>query len=88
MNWLYYHGRFGEISKTKTIPWGTGPVLTAGKACMTADRKTGAKDLLAFDSKGRILNNHDGTIPAVVHQYDRCAEWMNEYISNQPFMDI
>jgi len=27
MNWLYYNGYFGRPAQTKTIPWGTGPVL-------------------------------------------------------------
>jgi hypothetical protein len=31
MNYLYYHGRFGAYERTVTIPWGLGPVLTAGK---------------------------------------------------------
>lgn len=33
MNWLYYNGRFGAYSKTATIPWGFGPIMTAGKVC-------------------------------------------------------
>lgn len=31
MNFLYYHGRFGAYDRTITIPWGIGPILTAGK---------------------------------------------------------
>lgn len=48
MNWLYYNGYFGQENSvhTGTLPWGMGPVLTVGKACMTAKRKTGATDLI------------------------------------------
>ena len=31
MNYLYYQGRFGAYDRTVTIPWGIGPILTAGK---------------------------------------------------------
>jgi len=31
MNWLYYNGRFGQFQSTATIPWGFGPIMTAGK---------------------------------------------------------
>lgn len=73
MNWLYYNGRFAEPQRTATIPWGTGPVLTAGKACMTKDRHTGATDLIPRDpSSGFLLNAHDpdNRIAAVVHQVE------------------
>lgn len=46
MNWLYYNGHFGHVERTSTLPWGLGPVLTVGKACMTEKRKTGATDLV------------------------------------------
>ena len=46
MNWLYYNGHFGREDRTRTLPWGDGPVLTVGKACMTEKRKTGATDLV------------------------------------------
>jgi hypothetical protein len=77
MNWLYYHGYFGDISNTITIPWGFGQVLTVGKACMTLDRKTGAKDLISRNEEGFLLNLYNNNkIAPIVHQFDRCGEWI------------
>lgn len=80
MNWLYYNGRFGQFSKTTSIPWGFGPVMTAGKACITEDRKVGASDILKRSNNGQMINYHDGKLSPVIHQYDRCGEWMERYI--------
>ena len=63
MNWLYYNGRFGSYNSTCTIPWGTGPVLTAGKPCIGADKKGGATDILyrkgSSELYGLFVNIHE-----------------------------
>jgi hypothetical protein len=71
MNWLYYNGRFGYPNQTMTLPYGVGPVLTVGKACMTKDKKTGATDIVKFgppSEGGFIMNGIEGTVAPVVHQ--------------------
>jgi hypothetical protein len=84
MNWLYYNGRFGlSTEEMKTIPWGMGPILTAGKACITRDKKTGARDLLEFDQEGWLVNHHDRRRAAGVHQYDRCYPWIENFFQNK-----
>lgn len=88
MNWLYYNGKFGEYSRTVSIPWGTGPCQTVGKACMTVDKKTGAEDIVMRDVEGRIVNMYDGgSVAAVVHQFDRCGGWMKRYLEKQPYLN-
>lgn len=80
LNYLYYTGRFLDPDRTATLPWGVGPVLTVGKACMSADRKSGAKDMMRLRSDGSVLNPHDGRVAAAVHQFDRCGQWMAAYM--------
>jgi hypothetical protein len=53
-----------QLKGVRLFPNGLGPVLTMGK---TTDLET------KFDSEGRVLND-DGTVPAVLHQYDRHIE--------------
>jgi hypothetical protein len=97
MNWLYYNGKFGRQDKTTTLPWGTGPVLTVGKACMTGKRKQGASDLVPRDEiSGLILNAYEDAIDSngvvkgtkviapVVHQFDRCGKWIGEFFESHP----
>ena len=89
MNHLYYNGRFGYIHTTKTLPWGTGPVLTIGTPCVnsalvssTKKKKTSQKDMIQFHPvSGLILNPHekedsDTRIAPTLHQYDRCHDWI------------
>ena len=76
MNYMYYNGMFGDPSRLYTFPWGVGPVLTVGKACMTVDRKRGAFDLITRNEEGYLVNHLDHQIAAVVHQHDRCGEWI------------
>jgi hypothetical protein len=80
MNWLYYTGRFGGYAATATLPWGTGPVLTAGKACITKDKHPGAVDLIQRDEEGYLLNRYTGKRAAVVHQFDRCSPWIDAFV--------
>jgi len=84
MNWLYYTGAFGYPEKTRTLPWGIGPVNTVGKACKTLQRKDGATDIVRRDDKGLIRNVHDNKISPVVHQFDRCSPWIGEYFTQHP----
>ena len=84
MNYLYYNGRFGDDERTVTIPWGMGPVLTVGKACMDKDRKTGATDLVPRDGAGFMLNRFEGRVSPVVHQLDRCGKWMSQWLLSRP----
>jgi hypothetical protein len=85
MNWLYYNGKFGLASgEIKTLPWGVGPILTAGKACITKDKKTGASDLIEMDSSGQwLINRFDREVAAGVHQFDRCYPWIESYFKNK-----
>jgi len=93
MNYLYYSGRFGKISKTETLPWGTGPVNTVGKPCIDNRQKPNhsAKDIVQFDSEtGLILNNYEtedslARIAPVVHQYDRCIAWALKMLHEAEF---
>lgn len=84
MNWLYYNGKFGYHQNITTIPWGQGPVLTAGKACIGYDRRPGATDIIERDKNGFLLNTFDHSIAPVVHQYDRCAKWIHSWFMSYP----
>jgi len=88
MNYLYYKGKFGFVRNTKTLPWGTGPVLTVGKPCVNSamgKNRTSQKDMMVFhEDSGLILNPHerDGSIARVaptLHQWDRCSNWINPW---------
>jgi hypothetical protein len=88
MNYLYYNGLFGRHDRTRTAPWGTGPVLTIGHACINKHLKPSHSqtDLIFFDNAtGLILNEHEGSgsqarIAPVVHQYDRCHGWIQPFL--------
>jgi hypothetical protein len=85
MNWLYYNGKFGFPRTTATLPWGTGPVQTVGKACITGKRKPGATDIVKLhNGSGLIMNIHDQQIAPVVHQFDRCTPWIKDYFISHP----
>lgn len=88
MNYLYYKGMFGYVGQTKTLPWGTGPVLTVGKPCVNSALKDGQsqKDMMEFDANDFILNPHEpdeslARIAPALHQWDRCRGWI------RPWMD-
>ncbi|KAL9186259.1 hypothetical protein ACHAXT_005497 [Thalassiosira profunda] len=85
MNHLYYRGRFGFYDRTKTLPWGTGPVLTVGKPCVNSQLERNGNsqtDMMVFDeTTGLILNPHEreGSLARVapaLHQWDRCHKWI------------
>jgi len=86
---MYYSGRFGDYERTRTSPWGTGPVNTIGIPCVdNRDRSApvyGALDLTEFDSEtGLILNlnlndGHPARISPIVHQFDRCTAWIKPF---------
>lgn len=83
MNWLYYNGYFHNTSlpiSISTIPWGVGPVLTAGKACITSNRKTGAHDLIMQNEDGFLLNRFTSQVAPMVHQHDRCGKWVYDEV--------
>ena len=62
-----------------------GNVLTVGKACMTKERKTGAKDLIPRNHEGFLLNLYDNNkIAPIIHQFDRCGEWIYEFFASHP----
>ena len=81
MNYLYYTGKFGNYDSTSTIPWGIGPVQTVGKPCITDNRKPGATDIVVRNHDGFLLNRHDKVISPVVHQFDRCFPWINDFFA-------
>ncbi len=60
-NWLWHAGRFGQPTLFENF---AGPVLTMG---------TAKPEELTFDSDDRLLNR-DGSVIAVVHQFDRHPE--------------
>ncbi|HEX6184574.1 MAG TPA: hypothetical protein VFZ44_11880 [Pyrinomonadaceae bacterium] len=60
-NYVLYKQRLKGV---RVFENGRGPVLTMGK---TTDLPT------RFDERGRVLND-DGTVPGVLHQYDRHIE--------------
>lgn len=51
---------------------------------MTHDRKIGASDLIVRDTNGFIINNYDGKVSPVVHQFDRCGDWISDYLKSKP----
>jgi UDP-galactopyranose mutase len=74
MDYLYYNGRFGEFNRTKTLPYGTGPINTIGTPCVNrrlpASNRHSQKDLILFENGntgeatdvnpfGLILNIHE-----------------------------
>ena len=87
MNYLYYRGSFGFIHQTKTLPWGTGPVLTVGKPCVNSQIQNAdsQKDMMVFNENGLILNPHEknespARVAPTLHQWDRCRKWMNQWL--------
>ena len=96
MNYLYYTGRFGDYSRTKSVPWGSGPVMTIGKPCINNALRPNIthsqKDLIEFQGDsgvGLVLNNHEDAqsmarIAPVVHQYDRCHRWIQKWFRHHP----
>jgi hypothetical protein len=95
MNYLYYNGRFGEFNRTRTVPWGTGPVNTIGTPCVNPTVEEGPNkhsqtDLTVIDNATNlIVNIHEpldspARISAVVHQFDRCFNWIYPWLKNHP----
>jgi hypothetical protein len=89
MIYLYYQGKFGRPDRTRTVPWGTGPVNTVGHACINRvlDPPHSQRDIvLRENATGLILNNHESLtsparVAAVIHQFDRCHDWIyNDYM--------
>jgi hypothetical protein len=86
---MYYSGYFGDFERTRTSPWGTGPVNTIGVPCVDErnDPSHSALDLTEFDkATGLILNpnvkdGHPSRIAPIVHQYDRCHDWIGPFFS-------
>eukprot|EP00659_Diplonema_papillatum_P016750 gene16750-25714_t len=75
MNYLIWSG----LMNVTTVPYGDGPVLTIGGACTTNNGKRGLRDLLDFDSNQMIMDKK-GRTAAVVHQWDRCGDWMERWL--------
>lgn len=100
MNYLYYRGDFGFPRQTKTLPWGTGAVLTIGKPCATERVKEGTKnvehvhslkDMMVFDANGLILNPHEKEgsptyVASTLHQWDRCHKWIHPWFNKHKFL--
>jgi hypothetical protein len=84
---LYYSGHFGDFERTRTSPWGAGPVNTIGVPCVDErnDPSHSALDLTEFDLEtGLILNpnvkdGHPFRIAPIIHQFDRCDKWIWPY---------
>lgn len=77
----YYSGYFGDFERTRTSPWGAGPVNTIGVPCVRSGVHS-SLDLTEFDKEsGLILNpnvkdGHPLRIAPIIHQYDRCDDWI------------
>lgn len=86
---LYYSGHFGDFERTRTSPWGTGPVNTIGVPCVDnrKDPSHSALDITEFDkATGLILNSnvkdgHPSRIVPIVHQWDRCHDWIHTFFT-------
>ena len=96
MNYLYYEGRFGMPNRTATLPWGTGPVLTIGHPCVNSKLSPSHSklDMVQFDNiTGAILNVNEPPsspmrVAAVVHQYDRCHNWIQPWLRTQELSNV
>ena len=81
---MYYSGYFGGFDRTRTSPWGTGPVNTIGVPCVRSS-VLGSLDLTEFDKdSGLILNpnikdDHPMRVAPMIHQYDRCHGWIQSF---------
>lgn len=87
LQYMYYTGMFGDPETTRTSPWGTGPVMTIGHACVDNSKTPSHSqmDIVQFDNTtGLILNNNEigdaFRIAPLVHQYDRCWDWALEFM--------
>jgi hypothetical protein len=90
---MYYRGMFGEPERTRTVPWGMGPIMTIGHACinMHANITHSATDIRKLDinGSGLIVNNHEpptspSYIAPCVHQWDRCHSWIHPFFKEHP----
>lgn len=81
-NYLYYNNRFGE--KTSAFTYGDGPIMTVGHACAREVPGKGhldsLRDIVQTDKDGWVLTAKGKIIP-VVHQWDRCMQWMHPLMS-------
>jgi hypothetical protein len=89
LQYMYYTGKFGVFDRTATAPWGTGPINTIGHACVNNNLPPNdahsATDLTEFDNAtGFIMNIHEGVISPVLHQFDRCHNWIQPFFGNHP----
>jgi len=81
---MYYSGYFGDIERTRTSPWGAGPVNTIGVPCVRSGVHS-SLDLTEFDKdSGLILNpnvkdDHPMRVAPIIHQYDRCHDWIHPF---------
>ena len=74
LNYLFYTG---ELTSAVAQVWGTGIVNTVGLVP--------AKVKAHYIREGKLLvTNTDGTVSAVVHQYDRGLNASSEMITNSP----
>ena len=90
LQYMYYNGMFGEPERTRTSPYGSGPVLTVGHACVNSrmedpKERHSQKDMMQFDTEntGLIVNpfvdsNSKARIAPVIHQFDRCHRWIQQ----------
>lgn len=84
---MYYSGYFGEFERTRTSPWGAGPVNTIGVPCVREGIHS-SLDLTEFDTEtGLILNlnvkdGHPMRIAPIVHQWDRCHDWIHPFFND------
>ena len=84
---MYYSGYFGEFERTRTSPWGAGPVNTIGVPCVQEGIHS-SLDLTEFETEtGLILNlnvkdGHPMRIAPIVHQWDRCHDWIHPFFND------
>eukprot|EP01064_Diplonema_japonicum_P035234 TRINITY_DN7564_c0_g1_i1.p1 TRINITY_DN7564_c0_g1~~TRINITY_DN7564_c0_g1_i1.p1 ORF type:complete len:515 (+),score=87.47 TRINITY_DN7564_c0_g1_i1:143-1687(+) len=75
LNYMVYHNQL-DITP---VPYGKGAIMTIGGACTSNTGKKGLRDQLDFDGDGYILDSRGKRVP-VVHQWDRCGNWMELWI--------
>eukprot|EP01059_Diplonema_ambulator_P023202 TRINITY_DN3860_c0_g1_i3.p1 TRINITY_DN3860_c0_g1~~TRINITY_DN3860_c0_g1_i3.p1 ORF type:complete len:430 (+),score=108.31 TRINITY_DN3860_c0_g1_i3:392-1681(+) len=75
MNYMVYHKKL----TLEPVPYGKGAVMTLGGACTSNTGKKGLSEHLDFDKDGFILMA-DGKRAPIVHQWDRCGNWMELWL--------
>eukprot|EP00928_Gymnodinium_smaydae_P079714 TRINITY_DN63573_c0_g1_i1.p1 TRINITY_DN63573_c0_g1~~TRINITY_DN63573_c0_g1_i1.p1 ORF type:complete len:605 (+),score=144.02 TRINITY_DN63573_c0_g1_i1:43-1857(+) len=83
LNYMYYEGKLGP--RTTVFKYGEGNVATVGTPCsrnVDGVNKHSLRDVVVLDKDDNILLA-DGSPAPVVHQYDRCHDWVMPIIAKR-----